>query len=98
MCKYCDNKSTLDILNGEIGNFNDVCLFGMEPLDTITYKELQKYFSTNKIKVFYDRGHLRLTEGEDIECLDHSLNQVRINYCPMCGREIWEGVSTNGIK
>lgn len=37
--------------------------------------------------IFIDRGHLRLADKEDCQCMDHGEN-IKINYCPMCGKKI----------
>jgi len=41
--------------------------------------------------VFIDRGYLRLVDVEDSQCLDHG-EKVKINYCPICGRKIRQGI------
>ena len=85
-CEYCEKEKP--VLKGTVSHFNDICFFGQKDEDTITFGELRKYFEENSIEVFIDRGHLRLTEGEDTACLDHSIDYVKISYCPVCGRDI----------
>ena len=86
MCDYCDNGKVL--LKGKIDKFNDICLFGLKDEDVIRVRELKAYFEEERIRVFYDRGYIRLTVGDDIGCLDHSEDKIKINYCPMCGRSL----------
>lgn len=37
--------------------------------------------------LFIDRGHLRLVDTEDSQCLEGGVG-VPISYCPMCGRKL----------
>lgn len=86
MCDCCSEGKP--ILKGTITHFNDICLFGKKDEDTITIGELRKFFEERPVEVVIDRGHLRLTEGEDTACLDHSIDYVKISHCPVCGSDI----------
>lgn len=88
MCKYCKNGSSLLF---EIKNIiNDVILFGLEDDDTVEVRDINKYTYDEDILVDIDRGYLCLWFGEDRGCIDHALDKIKINYCPICGSEIGE--------
>ena len=89
-CKYCSNEKRL--LSGEINTFNDICLFALQDQDALNVKELKNYFDTEEIAVFIDREHLRVVVGDDIGCLDHSIDIMKINHCPMCGHSLKNGL------
>ena len=83
-CEFCHKEK--DLLVGTIERFNDACLFGMKHTDLIKASTVYQAFERDEVRVFYDtRGYLRLVRGEDIGCLDHSMDILKTNYCPMCG-------------
>ena len=77
MCDYCSKNTYLmktEIIDDAfIGWSNEIKLTDLD------YKS---------IAVMLDmRGYLRLVNVDDYDCLDHG-EKIKINYCPMCGREI----------
>lgn len=86
MCKYCKEDEML--LQDEIEKFDDICLFMKKDEDTIATKVIKQFIGTEKLRVFIDRGYLRVTIGDDIGCLDHSVDRIKINFCPNCGEKI----------
>ena len=86
MCEYC--KEEKDLLKGEIEKFNDICMFMKKDEETIPVKTIRECFETEEVRVFIDRGYLRLTQGEDIGCIDHSIDIIEVNFCPNCGSKI----------
>ncbi len=85
-CEIC--KEERDLLFGTIETFNDIYLFGKKDSDSLEVETIKEAIEEEVVRVFFDRGRLRLTIGEDINCLDHSIDYVKINYCPSCGREL----------
>lgn len=87
MCDYCEHgkvllKSNIEVLSNTFG-------FGCRIEDVIIYKDVYDSLEKESVRVFYDsRGALRLTFGDDIGCLDHSEDTIKINYCPMCGKDL----------
>ena len=55
--------------------------------ETLPVETIKKAFE-EEIKVFIDRGHLRLTQGEDIGCIDHSIDIIKANFCFNCRDKI----------
>lgn len=53
--------------------------------DVSVYNNL--YCGEYTMLVFVDRGHLRMVDDSEINCLDHG-EKLKINYCPMCGRNL----------
>ena len=84
----CKCREDVPILKGNIEKFNDTCLFGMKQDDNLSIKTIQEAFEEEIVQVFIDRGFLRLAIGDDLGCLDHSVDLVKVNFCPMCGEEI----------
>lgn len=85
-CEIC--KEERDLLFGTIETFNDIYLLGQKDGDSLDVATIKRALEEEEIRVFFDRGCLRLTIGDDINCLDHSIDYVKINYCPACGREL----------
>lgn len=90
MCKYCNDDNTKDILKSDIDELDDIFLSFAKDTDEFKASYIRTFYEAEKLGVFYDRGYLRLTRGDDIGCLDHSEDRVKMNYCPMCGRKINE--------
>lgn len=87
MCKYCEEDVVL--LKGNVEILSGLAFFGSNSdLDKMYIKDVKQLLEEEVIQVFYDRGHLRLTIGEDIGCLDHSEDRIKVNYCSMCGGKI----------
>lgn len=86
MCRICEGKQ--DLLGGSMEVFNDVYLFGLKKEENMKVETILEAFEKEDIRVFCDRGHIRLTKGDDINCLEHSLDYVKINFCPMCGLKL----------
>jgi hypothetical protein len=42
-----------------------------------------------EMQIIVDRGYLRLGFSDDMQCMDHG-EKIRINYCPMCGKDLKE--------
>lgn len=87
-CEYCDENEAKDILNSEIDELDDVFLTFSDDSDVFDARYIKTFYELSNLRVFYDRGCLRLTRGDDIGCLDHSEDRVVIKYCPMCGRKL----------
>lgn len=86
MCEYCKKEKSL--LKGEIEKFNDIYLFMKKDEETLSVKTIKEGFEKEEIKVFIDRDYLRLTQGEDIGCIDHSIDIMKANFCLNCGEKI----------
>lgn len=87
MCKYCNNDEIL--LSGKLEVLSDLAFFGNKDLDQVYVQDVKQFLEDELVRVFYDnRGYLRLTVGDDIGCLDHSEDRIKINYCPMCGKSL----------
>lgn len=87
MCNYCSNDEVL--LSGNIEVLSNLAFFGNSDLDKVYVQDVKQFLENEIIQVFYDnRGYLRLTIGDDIGCLDHSEDRIKINYCPMCGESL----------
>ncbi|MCP4989064.1 MAG: hypothetical protein GY928_24300 [Colwellia sp.] len=52
---------------------------------TLTDSDLNRIADTFGVVV--DRGHLRLVDIDDYNCLDHG-EKIKINFCPMCGKKL----------
>ena len=87
-CDYCNGNVAL--LSSEVMMFNDIVLYGMGDMEYVYACEIRKALEEIKISVFLDRGYLRLTEGNDTSCVDHSLEYKKANFCMNCGRGLWE--------
>ena len=85
-CEFCIVEK--DLLSCYIESLDNLFLFGLKNDDTIEVSKIRKALGSEEVRVFFDRGYLRLTMGEDIGCLDHSLDYIKIKYCPNCGREL----------
>ena len=79
MCEYCDNDKTM--MKKEIisrANWG----WGYDGTLKLTLQQAEE--SPVTLGVFIDRGHLRLTDLDDCNCMD-SGEKIKINFCPMCG-------------
>lgn len=88
MCKYCNEDENANLLESDIEMLDDIFLCFAEDSLMIKAGDIRKHYETEQLRVFYDRGNLRLTKGDDICCLDHSEDRIEISFCPMCGRKI----------
>jgi hypothetical protein len=79
MCEYCDDEKIL-IKTQEISDTS----FGWR---TGSIKWEDVCYDTNII--FVDRGFLRFAPIDDCQCLE-SGEKFKINFCPMCGKELKE--------
>lgn len=80
MCEFCEDGKTLlkeiDLISKSSWGWGN---------DEVEVK--LKNTCTFELRVFIDRGYLRLVDPDDCGCLDHG-QKVLINYCPMCGKRI----------
>lgn len=86
MCKYCENE--VDLLAAEVEELDDIFLTFADDRQQFTAGHIRTFYDINQVRVFYDRGYLRLTKGEDVGCLDHSEDRIKINFCPICGNNL----------
>ena len=60
MCKYCDDE--VDILSSEIEILDDIFITFSKDSDEFSSKYIKQFYETKRLRVFYDRGYLRLTK------------------------------------
>lgn len=84
MCRYCQQEKPL--LKGIVDQFQQASIFGLEKNDMLPVKNI--WIEEEVAQVFIDRGFMRLTIGDDIGCLDHSVDLMKVNFCPNCGDKI----------
>ena len=82
MCEYCKNDKTMMVLD-VIDRSN--WAWGYDDEIKLTLREAES--DPNKVGIFVDRGHLRMVELNDSDCMESGQN-IKINYCPMCGEKI----------
>jgi hypothetical protein len=81
MCKYCEEEEV-------IFEFDSISKRSWGWGYDDTKINLSDALSdTDKYQVFIDRGHLRLADSEDTQCLDHG-HKIKISFCPFCGKAI----------
>ena len=85
-CDYCNGN--ISLLSSEVIKFNDIMLYGMGDMEYVYAYEIRKALEGKRISVFLDRGYLRLTEGSDTSCVDHSLEYKKVNFCMNCGKKL----------
>lgn len=85
-CEYCKDED--DILSSDLEVIDDIFITFSKDDDTFTSKYIKGFYETERLRVFYDRGYLRLTKGDDIGCLDHSEDRIKANYCINCGKKL----------
>lgn len=85
MCGYCEKEHTM-MEQSIISRAN--WGWGYDGLIKLTLVEAEE--SPVKLAVFIDRGHLRLVDSDDCNCMDGG-EKIKINFCPMCGDKIIQG-------
>ena len=81
MCEYCEKEKTIFSIE-----FIDIWLWAWQHGKAKTLKEAEEHQAERS--VFIDtRGYIRLADPDDCQCLDHGEN-VKIEYCPFCGRKL----------
>ena len=75
MCDFCEKRKPLLKKTGIISD--NIVIWGGEVDLSDTYD----------MHLFIDRSFIRLADPTDCQCLDHGA-KIKINFCPMCGREI----------
>ena len=76
-CEYCQNRCK-PILETETYNTE----YYWEEVTKLRYYSIT-------LGVFIDKGHLRLVDVDQTNCLD-SGESIKINFCPFCGNKIEE--------
>lgn len=85
MCEYCESNKTM-MVRDEINKANFG--WGYDDQIKLTLREAEE--DPNKLGVFIDRGHLRMVELHDCNCMEAG-QKLKINFCPMCGDKIKQG-------
>lgn len=62
--------------------------WGYDNLIKLTLTEAEE--DPVKLAVFIDRGHIRLVDIDDCNCMDAG-EKIKIKFCPMCGETLKEG-------
>lgn len=84
MCVYCTEGERLLIESTKISN---MIYYSVGQI--LNREDLDEDDNSVVIEVRNGRGYIRLGDRSDMGCLDHSDN-IKINYCPMCGKEFKE--------
>ncbi len=79
-CKYCVDCNPL--LTKDVDNNN---LLWWSVGSVLTKDMLN--LTAEALVVTIDRGHLRLSDPEDNQCLGHG-ESIKIDYCPVCGTKL----------
>lgn len=85
MCEYCEKDKTM--MSQEIISRSNWG-WGADNLIKLTLTEAEE--DPVKLAVFIDRGHLRLVDSSDCNCMDAG-EKIKIKFCPMCGEKLKEG-------
>lgn len=72
-CKYCNSSENV-LLQDDFYVESDY------------WEDSPKYNKINLL-VTIDRGHLRLVDKYETNCLDGG-EKIKVNYCPICGEKI----------
>ena len=81
-CEYCENSKTMitkKVLDKAGWGW------GYDDVISNTLREAEEMQTT--LGVFVDRGHIRLADLSDCNCMDHE-EKIAIKFCPMCGGNI----------
>lgn len=76
ICKYCMSNS--DEIDGLRLDFSDKSFFDVQPVKSLPLG----------IAVDIRDKHMNLYFGDFNEVYEHKIKTLKINYCPICGRNL----------
>lgn len=83
MCKYCENGLNTLIEDTKISN---MIWWAVSHDRRASKEDIDEVDNSVCIQIRNEHGYIRIGDRSDMQCLD-SDKLIRINFCPMCGRE-----------
>ena len=88
-CEFCSGES---VRLGEFivkNVFNDLILFGLTDSTELTVGLVREHgIDDEQLQLEIRNSSLMVFKSDDANCEDAALLKIKINYCPICGKQL----------